>query len=171
MHPLRAALPAHPLRAALPAGLLAAGLLAGGLAAARALQPPGPATVVIVIHHSRFEPAELRVAPGSTVRFLVRNTDPIDHEFILGDRAVQQRHERGGDAGHDGSVPGEISVPAGQERTTSYRFPAASAARPGGLEYACHLPGHYAYGMRGLVVLTRVRPDGSAAEFSRATLG
>jgi uncharacterized cupredoxin-like copper-binding protein len=117
----------------------AAGSLAGG----------GERTVVVTMRHSRFEPAAVRVDPGERVRFVLRNTDPIDHEFILGDDAVQRRHEEGRERQHHGDVPGERSVPAGQEAATTYAFPAG----PGGrlLEFACHLPGHYAYGMHGTV--------------------
>ena len=117
----------------------AAGSLAGG----------GERTVVVTMRHSRFEPAAVRVDPGERVRFVLRNTDPIDHEFILGDDAVQRRHEEGRERQHHGDVPGERSVPAGQEAATTYAFPAG----PGGrlLKFACHLPGHYAYGMHGTV--------------------
>lgn len=102
-------------------------------------------TVEITIHHSRFLPANLEVAPGTTVRFELRNTDPIDHEFILGDENVQARHEAGTEA-HHGAKPGEVSVPAGGEASTTYTFSA-----PGTLLIGCHLPGHYDYGMRGSV--------------------
>ena len=106
-------------------------------------------TVVVTMHHSRFEPSVVRVEPGERVRFVLRNTDPIDHEFILGDAATQRRHERGRDRHHHGEVPGERSVPAGLEAATTYTFPAGTAGQV--LEFACHLPGHYAYGMRGTV--------------------
>jgi uncharacterized cupredoxin-like copper-binding protein len=106
-------------------------------------------TVVVTMHHSRFQPATLRVDPGQRVRFVLRNTDPIDHEFILGDAAVQARHEQGRDRHHHGEVPGERSVAAGQEAATTYAFPAGLDGRT--LEFACHLPGHYAYGMHGTV--------------------
>ena len=106
-------------------------------------------TVVVTMHHSRFQPATLRVDPGQRVRFVLRNTDPIDHEFILGDAAVQARHEQGRDRHHHGEVPGERSVAAGQEAATTYAFPAGLDGRA--LEFACHLPGHYAYGMHGTV--------------------
>jgi uncharacterized cupredoxin-like copper-binding protein len=124
------------------------------LVAARATggQPSGDGpdrTVVVTMHHSRFQPATLRVDPGQRVRFVLRNTDPIDHEFILGDAAVQARHEQGRQRHHHGDVPGERSVPAGQEAATSYDFPAGLDGRT--LEFACHLPGHYAYGMHGTV--------------------
>ena len=106
-------------------------------------------TVVVTMRHSRFEPAAVRVDPGERVRFVLRNTDPIDHEFILGDDAVQRRHEQGRERQHHGEVPGERSVAAGQEAATTYAFPQALDGRV--LEFACHLPGHYAYGMHGTV--------------------
>jgi uncharacterized cupredoxin-like copper-binding protein len=106
-------------------------------------------TVVVTMRHSRFEPAVVRVDPGERVRFVLRNIDPIDHEFILGDDAVQRRHEQGRERRHHGDVPGERSVPAGGDAATTYAFPAALDGHV--LEFACHLPGHYAYGMHGTV--------------------
>jgi uncharacterized cupredoxin-like copper-binding protein len=102
------------------------------------------AVVEITIHHSRFTPSDLTVRPGR-VRFVIRNTDPIDHEFILGDRLVQLRHEAGTETSH-GARLGEVTVAAKQIATTTYIF---SKEKP--LLFGCHLPGHYAYGMRGLV--------------------
>ena len=130
-------------------------LVAGAVVALVASWPAGSRaggdqvrTVVVTMHHSRFEPSVVRVEPGERVRFVLRNTDPIDHEFILGDDAVQRRHEQGRERHHHGDVPGERSVAAGQEAATTYTFPAALDGRA--LEFACHLPGHYAYGMHGL---------------------
>ena len=104
---------------------------------------PAPRTVVLTIHHSRFAPDRLTVAAGTAVRFVVRNTDPIDHELIVGDDVVQLRHELGTER-HHGAKPGEVSVPAGAEASTTYTF-----GRAGDVTYACHLPGHFRYGMRG----------------------
>jgi uncharacterized cupredoxin-like copper-binding protein len=103
-------------------------------------------TVEITMHHTHFEPSSIEVRPGTTVRFVLRNSDPIDHEFIVGDEAVQQRHRVGHEQRHDGSVPGEISVPSGTVATTTFQFDSA-----GTIAYACHLPGHEAYGMVGVV--------------------
>jgi uncharacterized cupredoxin-like copper-binding protein len=103
--------------------------------------------VEITINHSRFDPSELSFPAGTMVRFVIRNTDPIDHEFILGNQEVQDRHESGTEA-HHGSIPGEVSVPAGEIATTTYRF-----GEDGKLLFGCHLPGHWDYGMRGLVVV------------------
>jgi uncharacterized cupredoxin-like copper-binding protein len=104
--------------------------------------------VTVHINHSRFDPAELEFDRGETVRFVVHNDDPIDHEFLLGDEAAQDRHERGTHASH-GAVPGEISIPAGSTRSTTYTF-----TEPGELIIGCHLPAHYAYGMRARVTVT-----------------
>ena len=101
-------------------------------------------SIHIRIHYSRFEPQQIDVEPGQTIRFVVENTDPIDHEFIVGEEDVQQVHEVGNEA-HHAPRPGEISIPAGETVITTYTFP----GRPGGVLFGCHLPGHYAYGMRG----------------------
>ena len=138
----------RPWQLAAVAVACAASLLVATRAGSRAGDGP-ERTVVVTMHHSRFEPASLRVAPGQRVRFVLRNTDPIDHEFILGDAAVQRRHEQGRQRHHHGDVPGERSVPAGQEAATTYRFPTRLDGQV--LQFACHLPGHYAYGMHGTV--------------------
>ncbi len=129
--------------------LVAGGLLlaAGALLVQSSRAPAATQrTVVITMHHTHFEPTVVEVKPGTTVRFVLHNTDPIDHEFIVGDAAVHQRHRVGRDEHHYGDVPGEISVPAGTEASTTFRFD-----RPGRVAYVCHLPGHEAYGMVGTV--------------------
>jgi uncharacterized cupredoxin-like copper-binding protein len=140
------------LRLALVAGMLglSAALLAGGLAAGRtpSTPPAGVRTVHVRVHFSTFEPYRIEAASGETVRFVIQNTDPIDHEFILGDDLVQQIHERGTEAVHP-PRPGEVSIPAGATVITTYTF-----GRPGDLTFACHLPGHFAYGMHGTVTVT-----------------
>ncbi|MEP7059192.1 MAG: plastocyanin/azurin family copper-binding protein [Actinomycetota bacterium] len=130
------------LRRALLSGLMLITLAPACTRAAAA--PPGIRTVPITIHYSRFSRDTLVVAPGETVRFVVRNTDPIDHEFILGNQHVQNVHEAGTEPYHP-PRPGETTVPAGTTQTTTYTFP--DVATP--LTFACHLPGHFAYGMHG----------------------
>ena len=124
------------------AAALAVAVLA--LAACSGSGGGGERTVTIDVRHSRFSAAELRVRPGETVRFVLRNTDPIPHELIIGDQAVQDLHEDGTEA-HHGDRPGEVSVAPGATAVTTYTF-----GRAGGtLLFGCHLPGHWAYGMRG----------------------
>jgi len=130
------------------ARLALAMLVVAGLVACRPAQAEDRVrTVEVTIHYSRFDPSTLTFEPGTTVRFEIRNTDPIDHEFILGDEDVQAVHERGTEA-HHAARPGEISVPAATTRITTYTF-----TESGTLIFGCHLPGHYAYGMRGTVTV------------------
>ena len=122
----------------------------GATACGTASADPGSAdpvlrTVNVTIHYSHFDPSSFSFPPGTTVRFVVRNTDPIDHEFIVGDQAVQDAHESGTEAYHP-PRPGEMTVPAGTTRATIVTF-----ARSGALIFGCHLPGHYAYGMHGAI--------------------
>jgi uncharacterized cupredoxin-like copper-binding protein len=114
---------------------------------ARRLNADEIRTVHVRIHLSRFEPAAFVAIRGETVRFVVENADPIPHEFILGDRVVQILHERGTEAYHP-PRPGEMSIPPGETMTTTYTF-----GGPGRLILGCHLPGHYAYGMRAPVLV------------------
>ena len=107
-------------------------------------------TVELTANLSRFAPSDLQVRQGTTIRFVVRNDDPIDHEFIVGPPDVHERHRYGTEP-HHGEKPGEVSVPAGGSASTTFRFDTV-----GDVVFACHLPGHYDYGMRGVVrVVTR----------------
>lgn len=105
-------------------------------------------TVEVSIRYSRFIPDHYEFAAGTTVEFEVTNSDPIDHEFIIGDEQVQEVHEEGTEA-HHGARAGEISIPAGETRSTTYTF-----EEPGELLIGCHLPTHYDYGMKGTIAVT-----------------
>ena len=105
-----------------------------------------PRTIRVTMHHSKYVPDSIDVDPGETIRFVVENTDPIDHEFLVGDRVVQRIHEAGTEPSH-APKPGEMSVPALTTRVTTYTFPTVQGASI----FGCHLPGHYAYGMRGTI--------------------
>jgi uncharacterized cupredoxin-like copper-binding protein len=104
--------------------------------------------VHVELRDSRFVPDRFEFEVGTAVTFVVENTDPIDHEFLIGDEAVQQVHEEGTEA-HHGAKPGELSIPIGETRTTTYTFD-----EPGVLLIGCHLPSHYDFGMRGEIIIT-----------------
>ncbi len=108
---------------------------------------PGLVTVTVDIHYSKFSISTLHVHRGTTVRFLVRNHDPIAHEFIVGDKQVHLRHQLGSEKSHP-PVPGEVSVGAADVGETFYSFD-----QTGPFEFACHLPGHLAFGMKGWVIV------------------
>ena len=73
------------------------------------------------------------------------NTDPIDHEWLVGDEAFHDRHRTGTEQ-HHGTRPTEVSLPAGETVTTTVTF-----QQPGEYRFICHLPGHEAYGMVGIL--------------------
>jgi uncharacterized cupredoxin-like copper-binding protein len=106
---------------------------------------PGPVDVVLDINYTRFTPSRLRVHEGTTVRFILRNHDPIRHELIVGPADVHARHANGTEAVHP-PRPGEVTVEPNASASTTYEFDEAGA-----VIFACHLPGHNEYGMNGLV--------------------
>jgi uncharacterized cupredoxin-like copper-binding protein len=108
---------------------------------------PGRAMVALGIEHSAFSTDRIEVRRGTSLTFVVDNGDPIGHELIVGPPEVHRQHEDGTEAAH-APVPGEVSVPARSEASTTYEFDEVGA-----FTFACHLPGHVAYGMIGEVVV------------------
>ncbi len=106
---------------------------------------PGVVRVEVGIENSRFEMDPLRVQEGTLVEFVLQNDDPIDHELVVGDDEVHRLHADGRERRHP-PVPGEVSIAPGDRAMTFYQFDEA-----GSVVYACHLPGHVAYGMDGTI--------------------
>jgi uncharacterized cupredoxin-like copper-binding protein len=101
-----------------------------------------------------FEPDQVSVAVGETVRFRVSNPGVSLHEFVLGPEFVQMAHEEaskmGGD--HGGHVEGQlaaVNVPSGATEEVVVTF-----EEPGEVLFGCHEPGHYDGGMVGTVTVT-----------------
>ena len=115
---------------------------AGGRAA---VLGPGTVDVVLDVDYTRFAPDHLVVRQGTIVRFVLRNHDPIRHEFIVGPPEVHARHAAGREAIHP-PIPGEVTVEPNATAETVYQFDDA-----GTVVFACHLPGHLEYGMHGTV--------------------
>jgi uncharacterized cupredoxin-like copper-binding protein len=132
--------------AALGLGLAAA---IGAAAVAGAVgRSAEPIVVEIDIRYSHFSPDAISVPAGKPVTFVIINGDPIDHEWIVGDQALHERHRTGTEPVHNARAT-EVSIDAGSERRTTVTFPAV-----GTLTFICHLPGHEAYGMVGTVTVT-----------------
>jgi uncharacterized cupredoxin-like copper-binding protein len=128
---------------------IALGLGLAGIAAAWADAPgSGPVTVEIPIRYTHFDRDLVTVQAGSPVTFVLRNGDPIDHEWIVGGAGVHERHRAGTEPVH-ASRPTEVTVRAGSTVSTTVTF-----SDPGTYLYVCHLPGHEAYGMVGTLRVT-----------------
>ena len=138
----------RPGRVALVGGTLLSIGLAGMAAAWVGLPAVGPRTAETDIRYSHYQPDRIVVPAGVPLTILLRNGDPIDHEWIVGDAATHERHRTGTEPVH-GSRPTEVSIPAGSSRTTTVTF-----TTPGTYLYICHLPGHEAYGMVGTLEVT-----------------
>jgi FtsP/CotA-like multicopper oxidase with cupredoxin domain len=139
----------RPGRLALVGGVaLSLGL--AGIAAAWVHDPtPTPTKAEIRIHFSAYSSTEVVATVGVPIAITLVNTDPIDHEWLVGDAAFHERHRTGTEP-HHGARPTEVSLAPGSTVTTTVTFEA-----PGDYLFICHLPGHEAYGMVGVL---RVKP-------------
>jgi uncharacterized cupredoxin-like copper-binding protein len=139
--------------------------LAGCTAAPAGTPPLTPGTsatpreVIIVARDDRFSPAVLDLVPGETVVLRVLNGGLETHEAIIGDEAVQTAWEAAEAAVADAppgptpvvSVPPELAglrvvVRSGERADVVWTVPETP-----GLIVGCHIPGHYARGMRSPV--------------------
>ena len=119
-------------------------LVAGAASACAVADASSPVTVNIRIHYSKFEPASITVPAGVPVTFVIRNDDPIDHEWLVGDAAFHARHRTGTEAAH-GDRSDEVSLAPLTTKTTTLTLAA------GTYTYICHFPLHEQYGMIGIV--------------------
>ena len=99
----------------------------------------------IAVRYSQFEPGVITVPRGVSVTFTLQNDDPIEHEWIVGRPDVHERHRTGTEPFH-AEIPSEVTLPAFAARETTLTF-----LEPGEYAFICHLPGHEAYGMVGVV--------------------
>jgi len=99
----------------------------------------------------RYLPAAISFHSGETVKFVVSNKGMVDHEFVLGTVSEQKEHEKEMSAhpGMEMHDPNGISVPKGSRASLIWTF-----TRPMTIQYACHLAGHYAAGMHGVLTIT-----------------
>jgi uncharacterized cupredoxin-like copper-binding protein len=91
-----------------------------------------------------FDATDLR--EGDVVRFEVRNTGRLAHEFGIADAAGQREHaqmmRQMPDMAHDD--PNVITLKPGQTRSLIWKF---THMRQHRLVFACNVPGHYEAGM------------------------
>jgi uncharacterized cupredoxin-like copper-binding protein len=142
------AVPRHRARLAIGAGLLAIVVVSGAVAGALAGRGQGLSTSIeLEIHYSRFNPSAFAVPVGVPITITLRNDDPIDHEWIVGDEAVHAVHRVDTEPLHP-DRPTEVVIPAMTSATTVITFEEA-----GSLQFICHLPDHEKYGMKGTVTI------------------
>jgi uncharacterized cupredoxin-like copper-binding protein len=108
----------------------------------------------------RFNPASVNVKQGETVRFVVRNSGQLKHEFVLGtDKALKEHYElmkKFPEMEH--ADPNMVTVQPGKTGEVVWRFTQA-----GKVQFACLQPGHYDAGMKGQVQVAAARRGAKAA--------
>lgn len=96
----------------------------------------------------RFKPSNILVKKGETIRFILKNTDQVKHEFSLGTQKELQEHyevmKKFPDMEHD--EPNKISLAPGMQGEVIWQF-----TKEGAVDFACLHPGHYDAGMKGQV--------------------
>jgi uncharacterized cupredoxin-like copper-binding protein len=136
-------------------GTFAAGNHAGGHGhSLAAIGQPGVAakvnrTVQIDMSDTmRFTPDTVTVRKDETVRFVVKNSGQLKHEFNLGNEKDLKAHyelmKKFPEMEHD--EPNIASVSPGQTGEVIWQFTTA-----GSVSFACLHPGHYDAGMKGTV--------------------
>jgi uncharacterized cupredoxin-like copper-binding protein len=98
----------------------------------------------------RFTPERIEVRHGETVKFVVRNTGKVMHEFVIGTQAENARHAelmlKFPNMEHD--EPYMAHVPPGKTGEIVWTF-----NRAGEFEFACLIAGHYQGGMVGKLIV------------------
>jgi len=103
--------------------------------------------------HMRFTPDQLQVKQGETIRFTVKNSGKMRHEWVIGnekelvEHAAEMKKMKAGSHKHD--MANAISLGAGEQGVLTWTF---DKAEP--LAMACFEPGHYEAGMRGVINVT-----------------
>lgn len=104
----------------------------------------------------RIDPDQMSVPAGVPVTFVVTNAGALPHEFVVGDEAAQAAHGSAmlgmGSMTHD--EPTAIGLQPGESKELTITFD-----EPGEMLAGCHVPGHYAAGMKATIVVTAPDQD------------
>ena len=102
----------------------------------------------------RFNPSSLAVRQGETVRFVVKNSGAVKHEFVLGTEKELKEHyelmKKFPEMEH--SDPNMVTVAPGKTGEVVWQF-----TKSGKVDFACLQPGHYDAGMKGAVTVAAVK--------------
>lgn len=97
-----------------------------------------------------YSPDRIEVRKGEQVKFVLRNTGYLAHEFLLDSFENNAKHkivmEKHPEMEHDD--PNGKRVDSKKSAEILWRF-----TKAGTFEFACLIPGHYESGMKGIVVV------------------
>ncbi|MEO1138118.1 MAG: cupredoxin family protein [Pseudomonadota bacterium] len=96
-----------------------------------------------------FEPTEIFVQQGDTIRFNVVNEGELEHEFVIDTLEGNKKHKEAMakmEMEHDD--PNSVRLDHGKSGEVIWKF-----ANTGVFEFACLIPGHYESGMHGPITV------------------
>jgi uncharacterized cupredoxin-like copper-binding protein len=131
-----------------------------------AIGEPGKATaktrtVQITLGDNYYEPASLTVKAGETVRFVLKNTGQLLHEFNIGTAAMHAEHQEQMAMMMDHGMLTPTGINQTMTNMDHANMPGKTKelvwkfSRTADLEFACNMPGHYQAGMVGKVDFQR----------------
>lgn len=111
----------------------------------------------------RFIPASVTAKQGETIRFVVKNSGQLKHEFVLGTekdlKAHYEQMMKFPEMEH--AEPNMVTVAPGKTGEVIWQF-----TKSGTVDFACLQPGHYDAGMKGAVKVAAAKaaPSGALAQ-------
>lgn len=131
-----------------------------------AIGKPGTATAttrtvnVNMTDNMRFTPSNIVAKQGETIRFVIKNSGGIKHEFVLGTEKELKEHyevmKKNPEMEH--SDPNMITLAGGQTGEVVWQF-----TKAGKIDFACLQPGHYDAGMKGKVAVAKGKTVAAAS--------
>jgi uncharacterized cupredoxin-like copper-binding protein len=98
-------------------------------------------TIEITMVDNRYEPSEIKVKQGETVKFMLKNTGKKKHEMMIATPEEIDKHGKMMKKFPDMEHPDEpniVTVDPGKTKELIWHF-----AEAGKVEFACPLPGHF----------------------------
>ncbi|MSO66351.1 MAG: copper resistance protein [Pseudolabrys sp.] len=127
----------------------------GGFSAGQPGNPKKPSrTIQIAMHEADgkmgFAPETIQVRKGEQIKFLLRNTGALDHEFVLATVKENLKHaelmKKYPEMEHDDPNAKRLAPEKAGE--VLWRF-----TKSGSFEFACLIPGHREAGMHGKIIV------------------
>lgn len=101
----------------------------------------------------RFSPEKIETKQGETIRFVIKNTGQVLHEFVIGTQKENAEHAalmvKFPTMEH--SEPYMAHVPPGKTGEIIWTF-----NKPGDFDFACLIAGHYQAGMIGKIKVAEI---------------
>jgi uncharacterized cupredoxin-like copper-binding protein/Cu/Ag efflux protein CusF len=114
----------------------------------------------------RFSPEKITVKQGETIKFVIKNTGAVLHEFVIGTTKENEEHAalmvKFPNMEH--AEPYMAHVPSGKTGQIIWTF-----NQPGEFDFACLIAGHYQAGMRGSITVAASGKSVVAAGAAAAT--